>query len=118
MTGLLPEFPGRNAQAVSRRQKLNPFKTSPRPRDRGKGEDVIESLAVGSRRNHSGSEQAFDFGGKEQPVALPAPEKWRDPEAITSEMELSLSLIPQARWQIVRAVAPTSLRGDPPKGAE
>ena len=43
----------RNAQAVSRRQKLNPFKTGPRPRHRGEGEDVIESLAIGSRRHHS-----------------------------------------------------------------
>ena len=102
----LARISGRNAQAMSRGQKLNPFKTSSRPGDRRKCENVIESLAVGSRRNHSGSEQTFDFGGEEQPIALPAPEKWGNSKPIASEVQLPLPHIPERNGKLSPQLLP------------
>ena len=102
---------------MARRQELHAFETGARPRHGGEGEDVIDPAPVRPRRDHAGSEQAFDFGGEEQPVALPRPEKRRDPEAVAPELELALSLIPQRDGKLPAQPLPHSLADALPKGA-
>ena len=73
MTALVARTSRSDAKTMAGRQKLHSFKTSPRPRHGGKGKYMIEPRAVGPRRDHPGGEQAFDFRGEKQPIALPAP---------------------------------------------
>ena len=100
------------------RKKLHSFETGPRPGHRGKGEDVIEPFAIGPRRDHPGGEQAFDFGGEKQPVALPAPKQGRNPKSIAPEMQLALLHIPQRDGKLSAELLPRPFADDLPTDGE
>ena len=50
---------------------------------------------VRPRRHHAGSQQRFDLGREEQPVALPRPVERADPEPVAPEQQASLAFVPQ-----------------------
>jgi hypothetical protein len=67
---------------------------------------MIEPFAIGPWRDHPGGEQALDFRGKKQPVALPAPKEWRNPKPIASEMQLPLPHIPERNGELATELLP------------
>ena len=100
----------RDAKTMPGRQELHSFETGSRPRHRGKGEDMIEPRGSGRGGTIPEASRPLISEAKEQPVALSAPEKRRDAEAIAAQMQVGAAAHPTAQPQIVRAAAPTFLR--------
>ena len=86
---------GRDFEEVSGAQQLHALEARDRPRQCGEREDVVKAQAVGPRRHHAGSQQRFDLGREQQPVALPRPVERADPEPVAPEQQASPALVPQ-----------------------
>src|SRR5690349_14440161 len=69
---------------------------------------MIQPSTIRPRRDHSGCEQTLDLGGEQQPITLPAPEEWRDPEAVSAEMQFPSLRIPQSDRELTAQAFPHS----------
>jgi hypothetical protein len=71
----------------------------------GEGEDLIEATAVWLGGDVSGGEEAFYFGGEEEPVALPGPVEGGDAEAISGEGDLVARLVKESDGELAAELA-------------
>jgi hypothetical protein len=76
-------------------QQLDALEARDRPRQGGEREDMVEAPPVRPRRHHAGSQQRFNLGREQQPVALPRPIERADAEPVAAEHQASPALIPQ-----------------------
>ena len=90
----------RDLEVAAGREELHPFKAGDRAGHGGESEDVIDPAQVRPGGDHPGGQQRLDLGGKEQPVALPAPVERGDAEAVAREQELAPALIPEREGKL------------------
>ena len=77
---------------------------------------MINSAQIRRGGHHSRSQQTFDLGGEQKPVALSCPIERAYAEAISPQDQLLFSFIPQRDGKLPAQVERTSLPDSPPRG--
>ena len=96
---------GGDLKEVTGGEEVDAFEAGDGAGHGGEGEDLIEATAVWLGGDVSGGEEAFYFGGEEEPVALPGPVEGGDAEAISGEGDLVARLVKESDGELAAELA-------------